>query len=490
VLKEAVMGRALFADALSWAEANFGGAELGRADRTARLVFSAARVAEQPGASFPAAFADLNDLRCFYNLMHRQEATHHAILAAHFALTKAAMDSPGEVILVVHDTTDADFTHHPALRDRLGPIGDGGGRGFLQHNSLAVRAADGVLLGLAFQQLVTRQPAPPGETSSQRQHRQQRESVLWRCGYEGVGRPPDGCTWVNVCDRGGDEFESLYRCVRLGQHALVRACQDRRVLVERPDGGLRPDNLMSFARGLPGRADDVVEVSQKGGRPARRARVKLGGAAVWIEPPKRLPKRKQYPSLRAWVARVWEPEPPEGEEALEWVLISTLPAGTAEELLQKRDWYSMRWPVAEDYHQAEKTGCREEQVRFRDVGALKASLALLSVVAVRLVQMRQMARACPQEPASEAASGLEIEVLAAALGLMAAALTVGEFVRGVARLGGFLGRKCDGQPGWKVLWRGYAKLQSLAEGALLYQRMQQRQGTATPHAAGDPQRPP
>lgn len=481
------MERILFADAESWARANFGAVELGRPDRTARLVHSAARIAAQPGAAFPAAFAGLNDLRAFYCLMHRKEATHQAILSAHFDLTKRSTRQ-GDVVLVVHDTTDADFTHHPALRGQLGPIGDGNGHGLLQHNSLAVRAGDGMLLGLAHQQLVRRQPAPPDETSTQRKKRR-RESALWRGGYEGTGRPPEGVTLVDVCDRGGDEFGSLHRAVQLGHQVLARACQDRSVLVERPEGGPRPDRLMSFARGLPGRAEGVVEVPQKGGRPARTARVELGGAAVRIRPPKEAPRRKQYEDLRAWVVRVWEPEPPEGEEALEWVLMSTMPAETREELLRLRDWYALRWPVAED-HQAEKTGCRLGHVRFQDAGALEASLALLSVVAVRLVQLRQAARAYPQEPAQGVASGLEREVLAQAVGAAAAALTVGAFVQGVAKLGGFLGRKCDGRPGWKVLWRGYVKLQNLVQGARLRDQILQRQAVVIPHTADDPERPP
>ena len=203
-----------------------------------------------------------------------------------------------------------------------------------------------------------------------------------------------------------------------------------------------------------------------------------------------MPQRKRYKDLRVWLMRVWEPDPPSGEEALEWVLISTLPAETCEELRQRRDWYALRWPAAEDYHQAEKTGCREEHVRFQDASALSASLALLSAVAVRVVQLRQVGRACPQEPAEQVASAEEVEVLGEALG-ESPAQTVGAFVRGVARLGGFLGRKCDGEPGWKTLWRGYAKLQTLVEGARLHERMRRRRrATGTPHTADDPEKPP
>src|SRR5205807_2392854 len=128
-----------------------------------------------------------------------------------------------------------------------------------------------------------------------------------------------------------------------------------------------------------------------------------------------------------------------GVEALEWVLLSTLPADSDEELRQRRDWYALRWPTAEDYHQAEKTGCSEERVRFRDVESLQASLALLSAVAVRVVQLRQAARAYPHEPAQRVASEVEIAVLQQALGVVAAAWTVAAFVRGVAQRGGFWG---------------------------------------------------
>jgi hypothetical protein len=483
------MERSLFAGADAWAQAQFGAVDLGRDDRRERLVFSAARLAEKPGASFPAVF-NCQDLRCFYALMHRKECTHSTLLSAHFARTKQAMNTP-DVILIVHDTTQMDFTSHQALHPHLGPIGKGNGRGLLQHNSLAVRARDGLLLGLVHQQLVKRRPAPPGESRTQRKHRQ-RESILWQRGFEGVGRPPDGCTWVDVCDRGADLFEALHASLELGHQPLIRACQDHCVLVEQADGNLRPDKLLTFARSLPGRCGDTVAVAAKGGRPGRTAQVQLASAVVWIEPPAQLPRRKQYQDLRLWVVRIWEPEPPAGVEALEWVLLSSLAADSEEELKQRRDWYALRWPTAEDYHQAEKTGCHEEQVRFQDVESLKASLAVLSVVAVRVVQLRQTARAYPDEPAERVASAEEIAVLQQALAVEPASWTVATFVLAVAQLGGFLGRKCDGRPGWKVLWRGYQKLHSLVEGVRLRDQMlrQQRAAEAARKADDATEEPP
>jgi hypothetical protein len=468
----------LFPDAASWAQANFAHAALGRPDRQERLVFSATQLALHPGESLPAAL-DPKDLRCFYHLLHRREATPQVLQAEHFALTRQAM-MVQEPILVVHDTTELDYTAHPALYEHLGPIGDGRGRGLLQHNSLAVRARDGLLLGLAYQQLVLRKPAPRSngrrESSSQRQHRE-RESRLWKQGFAGVGEAPTGVCWIDVCDRGADIFEALHGAVELGHHALIRACQDRCVLVER-DGEKQSDYLMQVARRLPAQVADVVAVTEKGGRPGRQAQVRLAACPVWIEPPKHMPGHLDCRRVQVWVERIWEVEAPAGVEPLEWVLLSTLPAGTDEELRTRRDWYARRWTTAEDYHQAEKTGVGEEKVRFQDGPSLRAILAVLAVVAVRVVQLRQLERACPEVPAEQVATPLEIALVQEALGVVPVAWTVTAFVRGVAKLGGFLGRKCDGRPGWKTLWRGYRKLQTLVEGVHLGEELRRRSATA------------
>lgn len=481
-------GPILFPDPASWAKANFSNVRLGLDRRRDRLVYSATKIAQNPGASFPETF-HRRDLRCFYCLMHRPEVTHTTVIQGHCDLTKQAMNDPNEVILIVHDTTELDYTSHPALQDDLGPIGDGGGRGLLQHNSLAVRALDGLLLGLAHQQLVARQPAPANETGSQRQHRS-RESRLWKEGFQGVGPAPDGCCWVDVCDRGGDVFEALHASVALRHHALIRACQDRRVLWE-SEGVQQSVYLMQLVRQLPEQAKGEVTVTAKGGRPGRTAQVKLAACRVWIEPPRHLVDRQNYQPIPVWVERIWEQNPPEGVEPLEWVLLSTLPIQTTEQLLLRRDWYARRWPVAEDFHQAEKTGCREEKIRFQDGQSLGSVLAVLSVVAVRLIQLRQAARACPQQPAARVATAAEIELTQQVLGVAATAWTVRDFIRGVATIGGFLGRKCDGEPGWKTLWRGYQKLQGMLDGIRIHERLQQScVGKATAGAMGNERGPP
>lgn len=444
-------------DTSEWARTHFGEADLGDRRRTRRLVESAARIAAQPEKSFPSVF-DWNTLRAFYNLCNRDEVTHQDLQTPHWRLTRAAM-AEQPLVLIVHDTTELDFTSHPALTG-AGPIGDGGGQGFLQHNSLAFSADGSRLLGLAYQQIKTRQPTPATETRRARKLRP-RESEMWTEGIRASGRPPEGSTWVDVGDRGADIYEAMEEARNCGHQFLFRICQDRAVFVDK-QGGEAEAYLMTHARGLTAAGDDVVAIPGRGGRPPRTAAVKLAAAAVRVPPPRTTAKRSTRPTLQAWVIRVWEPDPPaEVKEPLEWVLLCSIRTETLQEMKQRRDWYVLRWGV-EVYHDVEKNGCAEEDRRFESAGALVACLAILAVVAVRVFQLRLAGKAMPDAGASEVATAEEIEVVGHHQGKRVR--TVREFVRGVASLGGFLGRKGDGEPGIRALWRGYQRLQDMVAG--------------------------
>jgi hypothetical protein len=444
-------------DVHAWAEAHFGGADLGDRRRTRRLVRCAAAIAAHPEKSFPQVF-DWDGLRAFYRLCEQPAVTLTSVQGPHWRLTRQSM--AGEpLVLILHDTTELDFTAHAAL-EGAGPIGDGRGRGFLQHNSLAVVPEPRRGLGLAYQQLRVRAAAPPGESSARRRRRG-RESDLWPEGIRAAGPAPEGCCWVDVGDRGCDIYEAMAAARGAGHHFLLRLTQDRRVFTAPGLGG--PARLLSYARTLAGSAEDVVDIPGRGGRPARSAAVRLAAAPVWVPAPAHAARRRERPVVAAWVIRVWEAEPPAGAEPLEWLLLCSLPTATPQELKARRDWYCCRWLV-EVYHDVQKNGCREEDRRFETAGRLGACLAVLAVVAVRVLQLRCALRSQPGEPAEAVAGAAEVLVVRRLLGRPSGPLTVRDFVRGIARLGGFLGRTGDGEPGVRSLWRGYQRLQDLLLG--------------------------
>jgi hypothetical protein len=447
-----------FLAARPWAEANFAAAELGDRRRTRRLVDTAERLARQPQGSLPAHFS-WNPLRAVYRLCNRPEVTHPAVTATHFERTRTGMAQVSAPVLVLHDTTELNFTTHGALTG-TGPVGDGVGRGLLQHNSLAIVAGTQQVLGLAYQRVTTRTPAPEGETRTERLHRD-RESQLWERGIRGVGPAPEGACWVDVADRGADNFEAIRAASELGHAFLFRACKDRAIQVGAAAGGPRR-YLKSFARALPPQAGGAVLVPGQGGRPARTAQVRMAARQVWLSVPQL--ERSVHPDwtpVGAWVVRVWEPKPPaDVAEPLEWILLSSLPAADAEQLHQRCDWYAAR-PLIEDYHQVEKTGCGEEDLRFETAEAMLPMLGVLAIVAVRVLQLRWWGRSGGTAPAESASTQAERDVLK---GLGHRVRTARDFVRAVAELGGFLGRKCDSEPGWQTLWRGYRRLQDMVLG--------------------------
>ncbi len=443
--------------AREWAEQHFASVNLRHQRRTRRLVQSAAAIAARPEQAFPQIF-NWNDLRAFYNLCDQEVATLPTLQGPHWELTRQAMGRHA-LVLILHDTTDLDFTGHPALQG-AGPIGDGHGRGFLQHNSLAVLPQPRQVLGLAYQQWRVRQPAPAHEHAQQRKRRR-RESEMWPEGITATGRPPEGCCWVDVGDRGSDIYEAMVAAQEVGHAFLFRVTQNRQVWTSPEQEQLV--GLRDVVRSLPSQGCDRVAIPGRGGRASRTATVQMAAAPVWIPAPQGTLRRWSQPVLAAWGIRIWEAKAPPGVEPLEWILVCSVPTRTLEELKTRRDWYSCRGMV-EVFHHIEKNGCKEETRRFATAARMEACLAILALVAVRVFQLRTALEAQPEAPAPQVATAAEIEVLCALQQKEAGALTVREFVRGVAKLGGFLGRNRDGEPGVLTLWRGYQRLQDLLQG--------------------------
>src|SRR5262249_43990940 len=155
-------------------------------------------------------------------------------------------------------------------------------------NSLAVVPEPRRVLGLAYQQLRMRQPAPEGESTYQRKRRP-RESDLWLEGFRATGRPPEGCCWVDVADRGRDEYQAMRAWQETGQHFLFRVAQNRIVFTTAACD--QQGYLLDYARSLLRKGGDSVEIPGRGGRPARNANVCLAGAPVWVPAPAGTAKR-------------------------------------------------------------------------------------------------------------------------------------------------------------------------------------------------------
>lgn len=451
-----------------WAAQQWQQANLGDARRNARAIRLGAALAAEPEASLPAQTNCWSELKAAYRLLNEPDITHRALSEPHWQATRtqAALSGPS-VVLFIQDTSELDFTHH-AQTQGLGHIGDTNGRGFLLHSTLAVCPTGDhpEILGLAAQQVWTRQHVHKGkETRTQRRARRS-ECDVWAETIEAIGAPPaaeTAPTWVSVGDRGSDVFSYLRRARVQGWHCLVRLCQDRNI--QTPTG--EPAKLKSWARSLIPQARKQIQLRGRDGLPKRRIDLQVAWEELRICAPRLGPERQEAP-IDGWCLRCWEnPEhTPAGAKSLEWILLSTLPVTTAESALEQLDWYACRW-VIEEYHKCLKTGCAIEQRQLKTAQGLLAVLGFLAIVAVRLLQLRALSRSAPEQPAATVVPPLLLKVLVARLDLPTPELSLRQFWRAVAHLGGFIGRKSDGDPGWQTLWRGWRRLQDLCWGASL-----------------------
>ncbi len=450
----------------SFGEANFGHCDLGDARRTRRLVRAADQILAHPDKPLPHKFASPKDYRAVLRLANTPQATHQAILQAHARAARDRLRDGPDVVVLPEDTTELDFSGQHTLA--LGPIGNGGGQGFECHNTLAVDPRSREILGLLDQILHLRRRPSKGEGVAAKRRDTSRESRLWVKAAANVGMPPAGKLWVHVCGRGADTFEYLDYMAGSRRSFVLRSCQNRALEVAAADPG--PRLLHDRLRAKAPQATWQVEVSAqkaKDSQPARGARLATGGAAaeaVRLKAPVVHRGEHGKGPVAAWAIRVWEPEPPAGQEALEWLLLTDQEVAEAARLREVVGYYACR-PVAEEYHKCQKTGVGIESLQLQSRAGLEPLIALLSVVAVALVNLRVAARReeTAGRPAREVVDPSWVRVLSVWRYQEERELTMKEFTLALGRLGGHQNRKGDGLPGWLTLWRGWERLHTMLD---------------------------
>lgn len=474
-----------FDDPVRWAQLHFGSVSLGDKRRTQRVQTLVAGWARQPGASIPRiSSGQAYPSKAAYHLLALPEATPDCLQAVHRQRVREQLAHAGEYLLI-EDTTEMIWpSRGRERRPGLGPVGQGKDhrQGVLLHSMIAAewpsrdpmpnaRRPALCLLGLADQQFYRRIPISGAEqaaASGRQYHLRQsrpRESDLWARSVRELGRPPASARWVVVADRGGDIFEHLQHCQRQGLGFVVRAAQNR-ALVEPSTGGAG-GRLFALARQQPSAGQLTLLVPARPGAPARRVTLQVSaGVPVTLRAPQR-PGRGTgcAPGVGCSVVRVWETAPATPQRGLEWILLCDAPSRCFAHACECARQYASRW-VIEDFHKALKTGMAAEKLQLQTGPRLFAAVALLSVVALALVDLRERSRLAPDRPAHEA--GLDATYLRVLRAHRPRPLrTVAEVFSAVAALGGYLGRSNDGPPGWQTLWRGLMYLRALVEGMRL-----------------------
>ena len=447
----------------SFGEEHFAAAELGDRRRTRRLIGLADRMVKHPGGTLPDKINDPACLKALYRLMNSPRVTHAAILESSRQRTLQKMAAATGTVLVIHDGTELDYTGLKSLTT-LGQIGNGKNRGYLAHNVLAVSAETRDVIGLAFQKLARRPTITKQETREQKRRRADRETRLWKEASTAIPAPLPGQRQIEVADRGADVLEFLDYVESQGKSYLVRSKHNRRIELENGE----KTKLHDYARRLPAGGVRTLEVPATPQRPARQAKLEVSWAQVTLRVPVQPRGEIRGVPLTTWVVYVREVDPPKGVERLEWILLTNVAVESLDGAWERIDWYKCRW-IIEEYHKALKTGCGIETLPFATEARLQPAVALLSVVALFLLNLRNASRRpdARVRPATDLIAVEHVRVLSVwRHHKVNDDWTVHDFYYALARLGGHQNRKHDHPPGWLVLWRGWTKLQPMVEAAL------------------------
>lgn len=421
------------------------------------MVQVAEEVANNPSASLPGQIERWGDLKAAYRLFDRDEASFEAIAEPHWKLTRQA--ARGRT-LVIGDTTEIDFGRFRRIAG-VGPTGNGSGQGFLLHNALLVQADSKAIIGVAGQTIhYRRKKTAKKRPNASERLKAERESQVWGAVIDRVGPPSGGVEYVHVFDRGADNFEVYCHLLAQRGEWVVRASQmSRYVLLA---GSEEPVPLKNHLPRLELLGSYSLALRTRREQPAREARLEVRVGRVKIPRPRHVSpwvRQLQQPPIAMSVLEIAEVNAPPGVTPIRWVLLTSLPVNTLRDARTMIDYYESRWLV-EEYHKALKTGCRTESRQLKAADRLEALVALSGVVAVRLLQLKSLARTNPEVPAERVVPRVWLAMLKLAHKNLKRVhdLTVGQFYREVAKLGGFLARKSDGEPGWITIWRGWEKL--------------------------------
>lgn len=446
------------ADNAQWVEDNFGSCELGDARRTKRLVKIAGNMLAAPEKSLPQQNVEWADVKAAYRFFDNEKNTFGKIADPHWQETRQT--KPGRFLLI-SDTTDVDHFSHQATTG-LGMLGDGQGRGMQLHNCLMYDCNEEQIRGAAGALIYYRKRKPKNETRMQRLSRL-RESSIWGKLVDEVGKAPNESQWIHVFDRGGDNFEAMCHIKLTENDWIIRASQLSRNVFTDDERKVSLNDAISEAREL-GRYE--LRLRSRPGVAARTAKITLSVVSVTFPRPSQYSKwvtECGIKELKMNVVIVQEVGASKGIKPIRWVLLTSLPVKTFEDAWQIVEDYENRWLV-EEYHKVMKSGCSLEMHALRSADRLEPLIGLISVLGVRLFQLKLIGRNQPEAKAATHVPTSWLKCLKLARPkTKLTGMTVYDFFRELAKMGGFLGRKGDGEPGWQTIWRGFQQLHAILD---------------------------
>lgn len=446
-----------------WAARQYATVQLPDERLNKRLVQLASTLAAKPGDSLPQACGDWAQTKGAYRFLENERVELKPLQQPLFETT-AQQCRAEKCILCVQDTTTVSFSGS-RRREGLGPVNDiVETQGLLMHGTLALNE-QGMPLGWLGQQLWARDVGQRGQ-AAQRRNRplEAKESFKWidgiRTSREHLQVLPARARpeVIHIFDREGDIYDVFAEGLQASrEHLIIRSAQNRTLEESGQEGAHKA------VREAPLLGQVSLEVPRKHNQRARRAVVQVRSRPVRLKPPVGAAYRQPIP---LHLVELWEPEPPAGTPGLHWRLWTTLPAQSLEQVARIVRFYTYRWRI-EEVHLVLKSGCRVEALQLQSAPKLFKALALYAPIALRIVQLRQLAREHPTLPCTVILQEDEWRALWTYMHRRPVEAntpvpSISQAVLWIGRLGGHLNRKGDGMPGVRTLWRGWRDLQLLS----------------------------
>lgn len=441
---------------------------------TQRAVLIEEELSVKYGKPLSTVFKSASDLKRGYEFFANPKTSFARVIEPYHISTATDLSNLS-IALAVGDTTFLDYKKIREKTSEYGPIGNGG-NGLILHSTLAVNPDNGQPLGLLSEKLwyrehtegkkLTKKQKKQKQAEARKRPIEEKESYKWIEALQEVNKllentphPDSRPRIIHVFDREGDIAEVFYEVSQTqNTGVVVRAAHNRALSTEN-------SYLFEWLPSQPIKMEVTIELPKTKKRAERSATLAIRYAPIKLKSPARIKEKEEFEVYGVYAVEI---DPPEGCDAVEWMILTSEPV-TNHQLAQRiLRWYTYRWRI-EDYHKILKSGCKAESYRLSG-DSMQVLLGFLTNIAAQLLKMTYLNRTNPQAPASSVLTEIQIEVLVAKSQKNAPTenLTVAWAIEAVARLGGYLSHRRKSNIGITVLWRGFLELQSLCEGWLLH----------------------
>lgn len=428
----------------NWTRTQFEGLNLGDKRLNKRAKIIAYNMIKKPEKSINMQNEKWNESKGAYRFFDSKKVNFQELIRPHKELVKKESNSL-EIVLAIQDTCYIGYGHHPSVKG-LGHIGKEDTKGVILHNTLAVDPSSNhaKVIGILDQRIHNR---------TDKKDEEWKESDLWIEASKQININTSKTKIVEVMDREGAVHKIMKNCLELNHDFLIRS-KDNRIVRDPFKKKLHEVALKIKPAGYL-----EIKVPKKKGQKKRIAKMEIKFLPIEIPGP---PGNKDD-SIKCNLVQAVEINPPKNQEPLSWFLFTSVNVESFEDAVKIIRWYKHRW-IIEEYHKCLKTGCEVEKKQLREAFRIENFLGIACVIAVKILQIRDMAREIPERKAKEVIEPLSLKILQMYQKKTDEDWTVKDFYFNLAKLGGFLARKSDGSPGWQTLWKGQQQLYWMVEG--------------------------